>query len=193
MVNPQIKEFYFGNYATQPTTMGNSNLKCRMQCIEWSDGRLGCQQTQRSFKELQEAYARLQEKGALDKEGEVSLLMDIIRTYNDEYQRNTNGENEIPLPDFMSFVKCILEVEEKGKEILPASIRAELYREACYFEKCFEFDATASQSKDEQEIIAEVQYRASHGDSKPFIIEHCEYYRNNVRHTKRYPCPNSNC
>lgn len=225
MDNSQIKDFYYGSRAMQQPTVENNRLKCRMQCFEWSDGRLGCQcnpisVVQQSpadgrfiwytdflneasadksaarhytFRELQEAHTQLQERGGFDKDKEITLLMDIIRTYNDEHQRGINDADEISLPDFMFFVECILRVVEIGKGTLPPSLIAELYREACYFEKCLEFNTDAGRSKDEQEIIAEVQFRASHGDRKPFIIEQCECYRNSIRMDKRYPCPYKNC
>ena len=86
-----------------------------------------------------------------------------------------------------------VEVLDKGKNRLPMSIIAELYREVGLFGKCIEINAMESRSRDEMEIIAEVQFRAVHGDRKPFVIENSEYYRHNLRLAKRYPCSASDC
>ena len=83
----------------------------------------------------------------------------------------------------------IVEIEKKGKNHMPASILAELYREIGMFGKCFEFDATSADSKDEMELITEIQYRAARGDKRLFIIEHSEYFQENLRLRKRTPCP----
>jgi hypothetical protein len=206
---------------------GNGDLRCKMQCYEWSDGRLGCpyrtasivQKSRKTekyiwysdyvtecfemgeknepesygFYDLQEAYHQLEPIGELNDEHCVQLLMEIIRSYNDLYHRNPERKIEIPVPDYIFFKKCVVEVLDKGKNRLPMSIIAELYREVGLFGKCIEINAMESRSRDEKEIIAEVQFRAVHGDRKPFVIENSEYYQNNLRLTKRYQCSASDC
>ena len=222
MKDDSIIDFYFGDEGEQ-YILPFGDIRCRMQCFEWSDGRLPCfghtasivQESRRTgkfiwytdyvtegmemgksnkashygFHKLQEAYHQLKPIGGLDDKRCISLLLEIIRAYNDEFRRNGKKAKKATVCDLHFFTQCILEVENKGKNLLPASIRAELYREAGIFEKCFEFDAAASSSEDEREIITEIQFRAAHLDREPFIIEHCEFYRNNIRFAKRFPCP----
>lgn len=224
-----VKEFYFGSIDEKSEKShnqsfgGDGKLQCKLQCIEWSDGRLGCshkapsivQRSRKSgdfiwlsdyiaegvdmnksnnaqhysFKDLEKAYNQLKDKGALNDERYFSLLLEIVQAYNDIYHRNGNVEKEAPFADFLFYVECIVEIEKKGKNHMPASILAELYREIGMFGKCFEFDATSADSKDEMELITEIQYRAARGDKRLFIIEHCEYFQENLRLRKRTPCP----
>ena len=119
----------------------------------------------------------------------VTLLLEIVQAYNDEYNRGREAKKSVQFADYEFFVKCILKLQELGKEMLPASLKAELYREAGIFEKCLEFSSADCSSRDEKEIVDEVLFRAAHADSKPFIIEHCEYYSSNPRLVKRFTCP----
>ena len=187
--NP-IREFYFGDSGEQFIPPMDGSLRCRMRCHEWSDGRLACQcnrAQQPGFNELRAAYIGLGDE--TDDAQRVQLLLEIIHTFNDEYQRNPVANKEIPVEERAFFTKSIIEVLARGRKMLPASIRAELYREAGMFEYCTGFRPSSSHATDEAEIIAEVQHRALHGDTKPFIIEHCDYYKNNERRVKRFPCP----
>ena len=169
--------------------MRSCNLQCGMQCHEWSDGRLGCSFGHCSFHELKEAYRQLQNSAQPDDKHIVTLLLEIIQAYNDEYNRDSNMKKE-PWPgDYGFFVRSVLELQEKGRDVLPASLRAELYREAGMFEQCFAFSSHDCRTCDEKEIMDEVLFRAAHGDCKPFIIEQCEFYRNKERMAKRFPCP----
>ena len=83
----------------------------------------------------------------------------------------------------------VFEIQKVGKSLLSPSIRAELYREIGMYAKCFEFESWAGRNMDEREILAEVMFRAAHYESRPFIIEHCDYCRDNTRFKKRTPCP----
>ena len=160
-----------------------------MQCHEWSDGRLGCSFGHSSFHELKEAYRQLQNSAQPDDKHIVTLLLEIIQAYNDEYNRDSNMKKE-PWPgDYGFFVRSVLELQERGKDVLPPSLRAELYREAGMFEQCFAFSSHDCRTCDEKEIMDEVLFRAAHGDCKPFIIEQCEYYSSKPRTVKRFPCP----
>lgn len=143
-----------------------------------------------NFRELQQAYDHLCRKEDVDGRSMVGLLLEIVHAFNDEYNGTAGVEKKIALSDYEFFVRCILELQERGRKMLPASLRAELYREAGMFGKCFEFSSSDCRSRDEKEIIDEVLFRAAHGDSKPFIIEQCEYYNTNPRTVKRFPCPN---
>ncbi len=223
MKDREMNEFYFGNSKDGELFYCNGDLKCRLRCLEWSDGRLACrkefvsvvQKSQKtgkfiwytdyvkecaefgketdcrsySLQELKEAYWQLLEGNECNSEYCVRLSMEIVRAFNDEYSRSPGKKRIAPSDDILLFIKSILYVLENGDGLVPASIRAELCREAGLFDKCLEFDAAASRSVDEREIIAEIQFRAAHGDSRPFIIEHCEYYTRNLRPVKRYPCP----
>lgn len=225
MKDDSIQDFYFDNLG-EIYISGYGDVRCGINCIEWSDGRLACfrhtasivQKSHRTgkfiwyadyvdecremgesdnaehygFNELREAYHQFEPIGKLEEKDCVALLMEIIRAYNDKYDHNYRRAKKVPIADYIFFIKCILEVQRRGKEVLPASIRAELYREAGLFEECFGFDAAASRSRDEMEIIAEIQFRAAHRDKEPFIIEHCEFYRRNIRFIKRTPCPRFN-
>ena len=223
MNKDEIKEFCPGlGSHEKPAVMRYGGLQCRMQCVEWSDGKLACESNTMSvvqksrntgkfswythcitegndikteyegkrytFHELQEAYKQLQDSGEKEERLHVRLLLEIIHAYNDKYHRDTDVKGNIPLDDYLFFTDCVLEIERKGKNILPDSLRADLYRQIGMFEKCFEFSASDCRTRDEKEIVDEVLFRAAHGDSKPFIIEQCEYYKNNMRTTKRFPC-----
>lgn len=175
----------------------NCDLQCILRCFEWSDGRLACQQQSAAtgedsrFHELQQAYNALCESTTdVDDRRLVTLLLDIVQAYNDEYNRGDSVKKGVAYSDYEFFVKCILQLQEVGKNMLPASLKAELYREAGMFERCLEFSSSNCLSRDEMEIVDEVLFRAAHADSKPFIIEHCEYYSNSLRPVKRFPCPN---
>ena len=232
MINIRIKEIHFdfiNDGATLPRLSMdcNGDLRCRINCFEWSDGRLGCPHkrvsvVQRSRKtgkfiwytdyiaegiemgqsdnaknydlhDLQEAFDQLKYIDQLGDKHSLALFLEIIHAYNDEYHRNPLVEKKIPIPDYKLFVECVLEAQKVGKDRLPASMKAELYREAGMFEKCFEFSTTDGRSRDEKEIIGEVLFRAAHGDTKPFIIEQCEYFKRNPRLIKRTPCPMAEC
>ena len=165
------------------------DLECRLQCHEWSDGRLGCLFGHCSFHELKEAYRQLQNSAQPDDKHIVALLLEIIQAYNDEYNRDSNMKKEPGPGDYGFFVRSVLELQERGKDVLPASLRAELYREAGMFEQCFAFSSHDCRTCDEKEIMDEILFRAAHGDCKPFIIEQCEYYSSKPRMAKRCPCP----
>ena len=141
------------------------------------------------FHELQEAYRQLQESDIEATRRYFRLLLEIIHAYNDMYHRFPDVQKDIPLEDFVFFTERVLEIERIGKEYMPDSLRAELYRQIGMFDKCFEFDAMAKRDKDEQELIDEIKFRAAHHDSRPFIIEQCEYCRRGLRMTKRFSCP----
>jgi hypothetical protein len=143
-----------------------------------------------SFRELQQAYDHLCRKENIYGRCMVTLLLEIVHAFNDEYNRSMDVEKNIPLNDYEFFVRCILELQERGRKMLPSSLKAELYREAGMFEKCLEFSSADCRSRDEKEIVDEVLFRAAHADTKPFIIEQCEYYSTNLRLAKRFPCPN---
>ena len=189
MKESEIKEFYFGEGMQGMRVCCNGDMECRMRCFEWSDGRLGCEGHNYTLQDFKKAYRDLMERNETKNEDCVQLSLEIIRAFNDEYNRTPGVEKVALSDDFALFVKSILYVLENGDGVVPVSIMAELCREAGLFDKCLEFDATACGSVDEREIIAEVQFRAAKGDSRPFIIEHCEYYTNNLRLAKRYPCP----
>lgn len=187
--------FYFGTECTTPLecccTPG-----CMVGCHEWSDGRLACQRQVASalqesrFHELLQAYNALCDSATdVDNKQVVTLLLDIVQAYNDEYNRGNDVKKRVAFEDYEFFVKCILQLQELGKEMLPASLKAELYREAGMFEKCLEFSSSDCRSRDEKEIVDEVLFRAAHADSKPFIIEHCDYCKDSKRFKKRTPCP----
>ncbi len=163
MKDDSIIDFYFGDEGEQ-YILPFGDIRCRMQCFEWSDGRLPCfghtasivQESRRTgkfiwytdyvtegmemgksnkashygFHKLQEAYHQLKPIGGLDDKRCISLLLEIIRAYNDEFRRNGKKAKKATVCDLHFFTQCILEVENKGKNLLPASIRAELYREA---------------------------------------------------------------
>lgn len=169
--------------------MRSCSLQCGMQCHEWSDGRLGCSFGHCSFHELKEAYRQLQNSAQPDNKCLVTMLLEIVQAYNDEYNRGINIEKEPQSSDYGFFVQSILALQERGKDLLPASLRAELYREAGMFEQCFVFSSHDCRSTDEKEIMDEVLFRAAHADRRPFIIEQCDYYKDKTRPVKRFPCP----
>ena len=165
------------------------DLECRLQCCEWSDGRLGCLCRRYTFHELQEAYRNMKNSAQPDDERIITQLLEIVHAYNDEFSRGTHPEKEPQPGDYGFFVKAVLELQERGKDVLPPSLRAELYREAGMFENCFGFSSHACRSRDEKEIMDEVLFRAAHADRRPFIIEQCGYYSSKPRTVKRFPCP----
>ena len=141
------------------------------------------------FHDLQEAYHQFEYIGELEDKRCMRLLLEIIQAYNEEYHSNPSEEKEIPIPDIKFFGTCVIEIQKRGKHSLPVSLKAEFYREAGMFSKCLQFDAADGRNQDEKEIIAEVQYRAIHGDRLPFIIEGCEFNKWKFRAVKRKPCP----
>lgn len=169
--------------------MSDGSLECRLQCCEWSDGQVGCLCRRYTFHELQEAYRNMKNSAQPDDERIITQLLEIVHAYNDEFSRGTHPEKEPQPGDYGFFVKAVLELQEKGRDVLPASLRAELYREAGMFENCFGFSSHACRSRDEKEIMDEVLFRAAHADRRPFIIEQCEFYRDKARPVKRFPCP----
>ena len=197
MKEKEVIHFYFGTDCIPP--MGCCNISgFKAACFEWSDGRLACQQWVAStgevsrFHELQQTYDALCGSAAdVDDKRMVTLLLEIVQVYNDEYNRGCKAQKNVPFSDYEFFVRCILELQERGRKMLPTSLKAELYREAGMFEKCLEFSSADCRSRDEKEIVDEVLFRAAHADTKPFIIEQCEYYSSNLRLAKRFPCPNA--
>jgi hypothetical protein len=195
MKEKEVIHFYFGTDCIPP--MGCCNISgFKAACLEWSDGRLACQQWAAStgevsrFHELQQTYDALCDPAAdVDDKQMVTLLLEIVQAYNDEYNRGCKAQKNVLFSDYEFFVRCILELQERGRKMLPASLKAELYREAGMFEKCLEFSSADCRSRDEKEIVDEVLFRAAHADTKPFIIEQCEYYSTNPRTVKRFPCP----
>lgn len=141
------------------------------------------------FHDLREAFYQLTTDNEPENRKYVKLLLEIIHAYNDKYHCTHNSETYIPATDIVFFVNCVLEIQKFGKNILSPSIRAELYRQIGMYAKCFEFESWAGRNDDEREIMAEVMFRAAHYDSKPFIIEHCEYCKNDLRFKKRTICP----
>ena len=196
MKEKEAIHFYFGTECGT-TFECSCTPGCMVGCHEWSDGRLACQHQAAStlsesrLCELQQAYNNLSIYATdIDDKQMVTLLLEIVQTYNDEYNRGREAKKSVQFADYEFFVKCILKLQELGKEMLPASLKAELYREAGMFEKCLEFSSADCSSRDEKEIVDEVLFRAAHADSKPFIIEQCEYYSSNPRLVKRFTCPN---
>ena len=170
----------------------DNSLQCRIQCHEWSDGRLVCPfESAYTFHELQDAYLQLQNSAQPNDERFVTLLLEIIHAYNDEYNRNPDVKKEPQPGDYGFFVRSVIELQERGKDVLPLSLKAELYREAGMFEQCFAFSSHDCSSTDEKEIMDEVLFRAAHADSRPFIIEQCDYYRYKTRAVKRFSCHNA--
>lgn len=141
------------------------------------------------FHDLREAFYQLALGREPEKKEYVRLLLDIIHAYNDEYHDDPVSGIDVPPHDLVFFVNCVLEIQKVGKSLLSPSIRAELYREIGMYAKCFEFESWAGRNMDEREILAEVMFRAAHYESRPFIIEHCDYCRDNTRFKKRTPCP----
>ena len=196
MKEKEAIHFYFGTEC-RTTFECSCTPGCTVGCHEWSDGRLACQHQAAStllesrFRKLQQAYNNLCTSATdIDDKQMVTLLLEIVQTYNDEHYRGCEARKSVQFTDYEFFVKCILQLQELGKDVLPASLKAELYREAGMFEKCLEFSSADCRSRDEKEIVDEVLFRAAHADSKPFIIEQCEYYNINPRPVKRFPCPN---
>ena len=194
MKEKEAIHFYFGTEC-RTTFECSCTPGCMVGCHEWSDGRLACQHQAAStlqesrFHELQQAYNALCDSATdVDNKQMVTLLLEIVQAYNDEYNRGCEAKKSVQFTDYEFFVKCILQLQELGKEMLPASLKAELYREAGMFEKCLEFSSADCSSRDEKEIVDEVLFRAAHADSKPFIIEQCEYYSSNPRLVKRFTC-----
>ena len=142
------------------------------------------------FHELKEAHSQLK---PTDDNSYFWLLLEIIHAFNDEYHYDPEQRIEIPEEDFKFFVECVVEIMKVGEKRMPASLKAELYREAGMFAKCFAFDTANCRSCDEKEIIDEVHIRAIRGETAPFIIEHIEYFKHNLRLEKRFPCPLSHC
>ena len=168
---------------------GDGSLECRMQCYEWSDGRLGCLCGHYNFHELQREYTGVKSDEQCDDKRIITQLLDIVHAYNDEFGRGVHPGKEPQPGDYRFFVEAVLELQERGRELLPTSLRAELYREAGMFENCFVFSSHDCRSRDEKEIMDEVLFRAAHADSSPFIIEQCDYYMDKARQVKRFPCP----
>lgn len=233
MTNSQIRDFYFGSNRKNgryccTVTPNFGSLECRMNCKEWSDGKLNCmdnfasvvQLSQKSgryiwysdymaectkeglpdkatrldFNELQEAYHQFEYGGCdMPENNCYRLLMEIIHAYNDKYHRYVEDKTIAPVPDYKFFVQCVINIMKVGKNRMPNSLKAELYREAGMFSKCFEFKSNDSRNKDEMEILDEVLFRAAHGETEPFVIETCEYCKNNLRLTKRRSCPYTDC
>ena len=136
-------------------------------------------------REVIAAYRQFEEKEQLDDRTRLLLFWEIIHTFNDEYQRDCENVN-IPAEEAKTFVDTVLAMQKYDSALVPASIKAELFREAGMFKKCFDFDENSQSCEDEREIISEIHIRAARGDSKPFIIEDICFYENRKRNTKRY-------
>lgn len=136
------------------------------------------------FCKLLEARKELQAQGALDMEKELLLLWEMVFTFNDEYRRKYE-DTVIPVEEAKAFIDIVLEMQEYRKSLVPPTIKAELFREAGMFKKCFDFDENRMDSDEESEILSEIHLRAARGDSKPFIIEDIDFYRNKIRRVKR--------
>lgn len=198
MANNQVREFYFGSKG-KFTSSGKiiphecGDLICSMNCLEWSDGRLSCalEKEWEDYEKLKEAYRQNTEE--VDNKSHVFSLIKIIQAYNDVFHRYPHLKKEVPAEDYAFFVQCVIEVQKRGRDILPLSYKAELYREAGMFAECLGFAAENIQDRDEKEIIDEILFLAMKGECRPFIIEECEYYQGNIRKKRRFSCSIQHC
>ena len=190
MEKSQVKDYYFGDHiyvgGSMPKECGDQT--CCMNCREWSDGRLCCAPGRRmdEYKDLKERYRQQMRTEGLDDSSQVPMLMSIIQAYNDVFNRCPSPYKEIPAEDYTFFLQCVIEVQKKGKDILPTSYKAELYREAGMFAECLGFGAKTIWNKEEKAIIDEILFRAIKGDSKPFIIEGCDCNKEGARRARRF-------
>lgn len=151
-------------------------------CYVWHDE---CEESVKlPCREVIAAYRQFEENNGLDDRTRLLLLWEIIHTFNDEYRRNSENVN-IPTEEAKVFVDTVLAMQKYDNTLVPISIKAELFREAGMFKKCFDFDENNQKSEDEREIISEIHIRAARGDSRPFIIEDMSFYENRKRDTKR--------
>ena len=138
------------------------------------------------FNELYEAFKEFEENGALAPDKRLMLLWEMVHTYNDMYARDCNA----PQPsrkEFVRFVDVVLEMQKYGRNDVPLSIKAELFREIGMFSRCISLyeGLPVYGDEDEKEIVDEVKFRAMRGDSAPFVIEQMKYYQSHVRRDTR--------
>lgn len=136
------------------------------------------------FCKLIEAKKELQSQGALDLKKELLLLWEMVFTFNDQYRRGVE-DTTIPAEEAKAFIDIVLEMQEFRNSLVPPTIKAELFREAGMFKRCFDFDENRMENDEESEILSEIHLRAARGDSKPFIIEDIDFYENKFRRVKR--------
>ena len=190
MEKSPVKDFYFGERiyvgGSMPKECGDQ--LCCMNCCEWSDGQLCCTPGKKmhEYKELKERYRQQMRTEGLDDNTQVPMLMGIIQTYNDVFNRCPSPDKEIPVEDYTFFQQCVIEVQKRGRDILPESYKAELYREAGMFAECLGFGAKTIWDEEEKAIIDEILFRAIKGDSKPFIIEGLDYHKEGMRRARRF-------
>lgn len=144
------------------------------------------------FTELMEAYDQMQHAGFADDCNYYCLLTEIVHAYNDAYHRENEGVR-IPRAHYKFFVKAVIELLRVGKNRLSTSFKVELYREIGMFSKCFNYGSDPHYSRDENEIIDEVLFRAAQGDTSLFIIENLKIYEGKTRRQKRIFCHRHNC
>ena len=121
------------------------------------------------FHDLQEAYNQFKYIGELEDERCVELLWEIVRAFNDTYRRSKSPQKKIAPVDSRFYIRCILELLEKGGDRISLIEKMELYREAGMFSNCYKIYESKPRWAD-RERVEELLLRAANGDSSPYRV-----------------------